>query len=70
MASFPKEDLAKSGYEPDMKFKFKKAFFHIFGYTLKTNYVNMAFFFTVHFWRLKTIQNHLNFEFNLILNHY
>jgi hypothetical protein len=24
VASFPKEDLAKSGYEPDMKFKFKK----------------------------------------------
>jgi hypothetical protein len=57
VASFPKEDLAKSGYEPDMKFKFKKAFFHIFGYTLKTNYINMALFFYGSFPSLLAIEN-------------
>jgi hypothetical protein len=39
----PWDDLAKSGYKPDMKYK-SLTYFYIFGYILKMKYRNLAIF--------------------------
>jgi len=36
--------LAKSGYKPNMKYKFLKLVSYIHGYTLKTKYENLEIF--------------------------
>jgi len=60
----PWDDLAKSGYKPDMKYK-SLTYFYIFGYILKMKYRNLAIF-TIFFSLLAVqtlMKNHFIFEY-------
>jgi hypothetical protein len=60
------ENLAKSGYKSNMKYKS-----FIFGYTMETKYRDLEIFIFIyfsHFWQLKTVKNIFFSDFKKIKN--
>jgi hypothetical protein len=66
MCNGPWENLAKSGYKSNMKYKS-----FIFSYTIETKYRDMEIFIFIyfsHFWQSKTVKNILFFDLKKIKN--